>query len=361
MLPQSMLLRVARNMSISDNKLLTEGIRALAPRLPPGWMFGAPKLHSSDDIDATVELTAPDGRSCQLLLEATARLAPKQVRPLLFVTAEARERAPLIVVARYLSEGTRQRLRDGGVGYLDLTGNIQIAVSEPGLYIETQGASEDPDREERPARSLRGAKAGRIVRALIDRRHPPGVRELAALTHIDAGYVSRVLALLDTEALITRVGRGRMQSVDWPALLRRWAQEAPLESRGTALTCLEPRGLSALLSRLGKSDERYVVTGGHAAAAFAPLAPPRLATIWMCDATAAAERLRLRPATSGANVLLIEPNDNAVFEGATQREDIWYAAPSQVAADLLSSPGRGPAEGEELIQWMSANEEKWRQ
>jgi hypothetical protein len=100
-------------------------------------MLGAPKLHSSDDIDATVELTAPDGRSCRLLLEAKARLAPKQVRPLLYVTAEARERAPLIVVARYLSEGTRQRLRDGGVGYLDLTGNIQIAVSEPGLYIET--------------------------------------------------------------------------------------------------------------------------------------------------------------------------------------------------------------------------------
>jgi hypothetical protein len=361
MLPRNSLLLMTRNSVFLDNRLLAEGLRTLAPRLPRGWMFGAPKLHSSDDIDATVELTAPDGRSCQLLLEAKARLAPKQVQPLLYITAEARQRAPLVVVARYLSEGTRQRLRDGGVGYLDLTGNIQIAVSEPGLYIETQGASEDPDREERPARSLRGAKAGRIVRALVDRRQPPGVREVAALTNIDAGYVSRVLALLDSEALITRVGRGRMQSVDWPALLRRWAQEAPLESRSASLTCLEPRGLSALLSRLSKSDERYVVTGGLAAAAFAPLAPPRLAAIWMCDPTAAAERLRLRPAEAGANVLLLEPNDDAVFEGATQREDIWYAAPSQVAADLLSSPGRGPAEGEELIQWMLANEEKWRQ
>jgi hypothetical protein len=55
-----------------------------------------------------------------------------------------------------------------------------------------------------PARSLKGAKAGRIVRALIDRSKPPGVRELASLAQIDAGYVSRVLALLDTEALITR-------------------------------------------------------------------------------------------------------------------------------------------------------------
>jgi hypothetical protein len=48
------------------------------------------------------------------------------------------------------------------------------------------------------------------------------------------------------------------------------------------------------------------------------------------------------------------------FEGAAQRDGIWYAAPSQVAADLLTSPGRGPAEAEELINWMRLNEEAWR-
>lgn len=44
-----------------------------------------------------------------------------------------------------------------------------------------------------------------------------------------------------------------------------------------------------------------------------------------------------------------------------KRDGVWYAAPSQVAADLLTSPGRGPAEGEELIGWMMSNEDKWRQ
>lgn len=62
----------------------------------------------------------------------------------------------------------------------------------------------------------------------------------------------------------------------------------------------------------------------------------------------------------GANVLLIEPNDAGVFDGMETRQGVRYAAPSQVAADLLSSPGRGPSEGEELIRWMQANEEKWR-
>ncbi len=130
--------------------------------------------------------------------------------------------------------------RSGGGGYLDLTGNDRILLPEPGLFIETQGASEDPNREERPARSLRGAKAGRVARALIEMKAPPGVRELAALTKIDAGYVSRVLSLLDSEALITRGARGRIESVDWPALLRRRAHDAPIDSGGHVGTFLEP-------------------------------------------------------------------------------------------------------------------------
>src|SRR5690606_26725455 len=123
--------------------------------------------------------------------EARARLAPKDVLPLADRLVEERETP--VVVAPFLTENTRARLRERDVGYLDLTGNARIVLPEPGLFIETQGASEDPNREERPARSLRGAKAGRVVRALIELKTPPGVRELAALTKIDAGYVSRVL------------------------------------------------------------------------------------------------------------------------------------------------------------------------
>jgi hypothetical protein len=306
------------------------------------------------------ELTAPDRRKGTLSLETKARLDPKGARALVEAVRQARIQGALIVISRYLSEDTRARLQEGNLSYLDLTGNVRIVLSEPGLFIETQGASQDPEREERPARSLRGPKAGRIVRALIDRKEPPGVRELAALTKINAGYVSRVLELLDQQALVTRVGHGKLQSVDWPALLRRWAKEAPLETRGRVQTYLEPRGLSALLARLAKSEERYVVTGGLAAAAAAPTAPTRLGTIWVRDAAEAAKHLGLRAVEAGANLLLIEPNDEGVFDGAMQREGIWYAAPSQAAADLLTSPGRGPAEGEELIGWMRMNEDAWR-
>lgn len=344
-------------MVISNNMLVREGLRELRRRLPPGWSASEPR--GSAPV-ATVKVASPDKRVGALAFDARARLDPKGVRPLVEALAAERDAATPLVVAPYLSEATRARLRGSDVGYLDLTGNARIVLPEPGLFIETQGASEDPNREERPARSLRGAKAGRVARALVELKSPPGVRALAALTKMDAGYVSRVLSFLDSEALVSRGGRGRIEAVDWPALLRRWAQEAPLESRGNVRTFLEPRGLTALQGRLGKFEDPYVVTGSLAAVILAPLAPARLATIWVRDIAAAASSLALRPADAGANVMLVETDDYSVFEGAAQRDGLWYATPSQVVIDLLTSPGRSPQEGEELITWMLGNEERWR-
>jgi len=359
MLLRVTVLHVTRNTDISGNMLTRAGLRELRRRLPPGWSVGDPDILSKEP-DVAVDLVAPDGRTTVLEVTTRARVDPKDVASLAAPTRAASRRASTLLVSRYLSASTRARLLEAALGYLDLSGNVRLAVSEPGLFVETQGAAEDPDRKERPARSLRGAKAGRIVRALVESKAPPGVRELAARTQLDPGYVSRVVALLDTEALVTRVGRGRLQTVDWPALLRRWAQDAPLASRGQSRTFLEPRGLSALTRRLGAFEGQYAVTGGLAAAAFAPIAPPRLTTIWMRDAEDVATQLGMRPAESGANVLLLEPHDDLVFDGAVQRDGMWYAAVSQVAADLLTSPGRGPSEGEELIGWMQEHEESWR-
>jgi len=351
------MLHVVRNMTYSDNILVRDGLRELERRLPSGWRVGKPEP-ARKPIDAITRLTAPDRRTGRIALDARTRLDPKGV---LHLAEPVRDTGiPLIVVSPYLSEATRSRLLERDLSFLDLTGNMRISIAKPGLFIETYGATEDPNRQQRPARSLRGAKAGRIVRALVDQKRLPGVRELAAMTSIDPGYVSRVLAFLDSEALITRVGRGQVQSVDWPALLRRWAQEAPLEKRGRMQTYLEPRGINAIVERLGNSKERYAITGTLASAALAPVAAGRLLSVWIADATEAAIRLALRPTDAGANVLLIEPDDEGVFDGTIQRDRLWYAAPSQTAADLLTSPGRGPNEGEELIGWMIANESAWR-
>jgi len=349
---------MTRNSTILDNTLAQEALRQLRLRLPPGWTIGH-LVQAEQPWDASCTLTAPDRRMGTLLLVVRSGLAPKDVDALAQRAKSSQLGAVPLCVSRFLTTSTRARLRERGLPYLDLTGNIWLAMSKPGLFIERDGAAEDPDRRERPTRTLRGAKAGLVVRALVERKQPPGVRELAAETGVDAGYVSRVLAFLESEALIRREGRGRIASIDWPGMLRRWATDAPLTSRGKVTTWLEPRGVNAMLARLKDCAEDYTVTG-TLAAPYAPIAPARLALVWMRDAAAAANRLALRPADAGANVMLVEPADAGVFGGAAERDGLRYCAPAQVAADLLTSPGRGPSEGEALIRWMQQNEDQWR-
>jgi hypothetical protein len=67
----------------------------------------------------------------------------------------------------------------------------------------------------------------------------------------------------------------------------------------------------------------------------------------------------VRETDAGANVLLLRPYDPVVFERTWSEDGLFFAALSQVAADLLTSPGRGPSEGEELLRWMQENVRGW--
>lgn len=386
------MLSVTSNMTYRDN-ILRAAAQELGRRLPDGWAARLERRGiAADDIGGFLRVTAPDGSSVRLAVVAKRRLEPRDLIDLHARGLGRKDEDTRLIVAPYLSPGVRERLRTASFTFLDLTGNARIELRRPGLFVETRGADVDPDRKARPPRTLRGPKAGRIVRALIDSKKSPGVRELAERTGVDAGYVSRILSLLDREALIERqaappviqsqsgpktasIHRSRSRSrgsriarrksgpiahVDWPALLRRWAEAAPLQSRGAQATCLEPRGLGTFVSRLGGLTVRYAITGTLAAARYAAVAPPRLATVYVDNIERSIGEIPLRVAERGSNVLLIEPIDEGVFVGATIQDGRSYVAPSQAAADLLTSPGRGPAEADELIAWMNKHERGWR-
>ncbi len=349
-------------MVIQDNIMMRDAQEVLRARLPDGWRIDfdqAEGARNNKRADTRLQVSGPDGRSARLAVYSRRSLQPRGV---LVLRAQLQDfpEDDLMVVAPYLSPSVRERLVEAGLGFVDLTGNVRVALSSPGLFIETSGADVNPDRSARPSRSLRGGKAGRIVRTLLDRKEPSGVRALAAIAGVNPGYVSRIVTLLDDQALIERSGRGRIVSVDWPRLLDRWSQDSPLSSRGPQAMCLEPRGLAELTSRLGTSGLHYAVTGTLAVSGLAPVAAAHLAVVYVDDVRSAVSALDLRIAERGANVMLIEPEDEWVFEGSALRSGLSAVSISQAAADLLTSPGRGPAEAEALIAWMRENEGAWR-
>ena len=86
----------------------------------------------------------------------------------------------------------------------------------------------------------------------------------------------------------------------------------------------------------------------------------RLASIYVTDAIQAIERLDLRETEAGANVVLLEPLDPVVFDRTVERDGLRCVAPSQLAVDLLTGPGREPSQGEQMLNWMEKNEHVWR-
>jgi hypothetical protein len=87
--------------------------------------------------------------------------------------------------------------------------------------------------------------------------------------------------------------------------------------------------------------------------------------VYVSDAEAAGKTLGLVATEAGANVWLLEPYDKVVFE-RTQTIPVASGKPaigsalSQVATDLLTSPGRGPQEAQALMDYMKGHENEWR-
>jgi hypothetical protein len=168
------------------------------------------------------------------------------------------------------------------------------------------------------------------------------------------------LHLLDREGLVSRDDRGAVTGLDWEATIRRWSQDYGFARSNQVAYYLDARGLSSLTSKLSRAKWTYAATGVLAAQRIAPSAPARQAAVYVDDIARTAERLRLRPADAGANVVLAEPFDPVVFDRLSIRDDLRVVAPAQLAVDLLTGSGREPSEGDELLAWMRSNEDAWR-
>lgn len=344
--------------SATQPELTRQASVALQDRLPAGWTV-TPFQRRGPDVDAVWQVRAPDGNASLVAVEVKTNLVPRDV---LAIASALRKYQSLVgvVVAPFLSPSTCLRLREANIGYVDLTGNIRVAVPMPGLFIQTDGADKDPRPAKAPRRSLKGLKAGRLVRALCDYREPASVSEVATRAGIDIGYASRILGFLSGEALITRASRGLVEKVDWAQLLRRWARDYSVAVTNSANRFIAPRGIQAFIDKLKQLDVKYAATGSLVANRVNPVAPLKLAMCYVEDLAEAARQLDVAPTDVGANVWLLSPNDDVVFERMKTLDGITCAALTQVVVDLLTSPGRGPAEGEALLDWMAKHEDVWR-
>ncbi|BDZ62946.1 hypothetical protein Lsed01_02429 [Demequina sediminis] len=342
-------------------------VAAIRTSLPSTWRVIESKASrgSTADVDLELSVEAPGGEASRLLVEVKQAVERRDVARIADrLRGAITERSGIPMVgARYLSQSVRDALTAERIAYADATGNMRLESNSPAVFISCQGAESDPWRKGRPRGTLKGEPAARIARTLLDYDRTWRVRELIAVAGASSGATYRVLDYLQREDLVVKEG-DRYAVTDWERLLRTWSADASFTTTTRTMAFIEPRGLDAFLAKLDpKPAFPVAVTGTVAAKEWAMYAPAKAAYVYVSSIQEAADAWSLRPNSVAPNVVLLEPATvgDVPFRNVTPASAGYpVAALAQVVADLLNGPGREPAEGEYLIEWMRANESRWR-
>ncbi|MFE9456367.1 helix-turn-helix domain-containing protein [Streptomyces californicus] len=361
---------------LTHESLFDQGMARLAELLGPSWQL-TPRTDGKNARpggDALVTVHAEgEGSYGQLLVDVKlAGVSPRTVEEVLLAKLDLLRQlnhyTTLLVITPWLSRQSQKLLRSHGISYLDLMGNVSLRVPRPAIVIHTEGAARAPQDMPRqsPSRTtLAGPKAGRLVRLLTDVRPPYRAGELARASGLSLGYVSRLLDTLEDQLLIRRDGRV-ITTVDWPDLLRARAEKETLLRKGSYTGLLAPNGIAALIRRIRELPASRLadvaVTGTHAAHTVAPLSAGGQFMLYVSprvDEDELADDLGLLPVHENADTLLLTARDPSVLARTRLVGQVPHVALSQTALDCLAGPGRMPAEGEAVIEYMKGHQDHW--
>ncbi|MFF9301747.1 hypothetical protein [Streptomyces sp. NPDC014764] len=363
------------------DKVLAEGTTNLRAMLGEDWEVSIQPEAASPQggdtgWDAVIRLASRhDSIFTELLVEARTKLTPKDVAGHISSKAQLVRRinrhTRLMVFAPWISPKTQEELQRREIDYLDLTGNVSLRVTRPAIIIRTLGADRAPAGHRAPSSKpmLTGPAAGRLVRLLADVRPPYRATDLAKSAQLSVPYVSKLLDALEDQLLIGRDNKV-IAHVDWQALLRTRAGALDLAHHSNPVGMLAPMGIQPVIEQLVQADgfaagSEILVTGSYAARPVAPIAVGGQLMIYAtrhddASMTRLAQELGLMPVPEAADVLILAPWDLSVLHRPARLDRYWQVGLSQLVLDCLSGPGRMPAEGEKVLEFMAANEDIWR-
>jgi len=335
----------------ASRRRLDETVERLRALLPDDWNVTV--AHRQPDR-GIISITADDGTEASVSVVTRHRLEPRDIERL------PQSEGPVIVATSWLGPRSRELLRDSQIGFLDHTGNVELRLRKPALYIRADGSPTDPDPKPRSGPTLRGPRVWALMRTLIEVAPPYTAGDLSSALGIDDGYVTRVLQTLTDERLISRRPRGPVTTVEWEPLLRKLAETYSFFAANETTTWVASAGPEQLLDDIGTAKAgRWAVTGSFVASSLAPVSAPAIAIVYAEDPERFAKVGRLLASKIGANVILAKPYDPIVFRRGWSDAGFPSVSVAQLAIDLLSGTARMPAEGRALIDWMRRDPERW--
>lgn len=299
--------------------------------------------------DGELKLRDPVARPVTLQVQLKEHVPPSEVARLLPLYSDSR----WLIVSRVIGPRAREVLNGAGISWLQLDGDCRISVDS--LFIErTRQGRPTSRRGPRPARryvaDLFSGAALRVVRwLLIDPSRSWSLSEMQRRANASGGFVSRTFATLERDAYVAREAAG-ITLRDRQGLLRAWSDARPPVETTVGLISLlatSQRILSAL-SELN-SPGQYALTAEGAADQVAPFARFTRVELYVTEIEPWTHALDLRKVERGANVVLIQPVDLGVFDGARVVNGLRIVSWPQLYVDLKRRGGAAAEAADHLM------------
>lgn len=220
-------------------------------------------------------------------------------------------------------------------------GNARLRDQD--LYVWVEGRPNRYPKRGRPSSPFapKSARATRLM--LIDPWRWWRQKDLAEASELDDGHLSRVVRRLDDDELLDHRG-SEFRPRDPDLLLDAWADDYRFDRHDIVVGHLTGTGAelaSELNGLLTDARVQHAFTGLPAAWVLDKHARFRLCSVYVeGDPRDAAEKVDMRRNEQGANVQLIGPDDDGVFEGRRAVNGIPCVSPAQIYLDLLHLPER---------------------
>jgi hypothetical protein len=289
-----------------------------------------------------------------LMVDVKSVGQPRVVREATNQLARFKEQLPDaygVVMAPYISPEAAAICRKEGLGFADLAGNCVLAFDQ--VFISKEG-KENPFTRKRDLRSLFSPKAERVLRVLLT---TPGRwwkgQSLAQEADVSLGQGFNVKKLLADREWVQAGDEGFRLTA--PAeLLAEWEGNYDFR-RSTVREFYTLRPIADVERLLAETCEKeksaYALAGFSSAARYAPMVRYQRAMAYVAgNLDLVADRLELKPVTSGANVNLIIPYDEGVLYGAATKGGAFVTSPVQTYLDLRQIKGRGEEAADFLKQ-----------
>jgi len=262
-----------------------------------------------------------------------------------------------IIASVFIGKNRRELLKELGVGYFDLAGNVYLRT--PGVLID-QERNVNPFGYEREALKPFSDKASIVLRSLFEEpARPWKIREVAKAGHINPGWASRVVESLVKRGFVKFDAAEGVSLQRWEEPLKEWADLYDWRRNKFYQYYSHARDSEDVMNMVSKitlEDERSAALGFQAGASLvSPHATFNQVHLIIdaahFDAIHADIQLQLglEPSREGANLVIVRPyhRHSALF--GSRRIKKWRVVSDiQLYLDLHRYPLRGEEQASHL-------------